>query len=103
MGQHPIGQAGGNEHNAEEPQTRKALNILRSQYSSTAAFLCELYADPLLQRRLMLIAWSLEDLHDEYVESQTAHEEGQQSMMRWQANVLLEATCRPTTICSNDS
>ena len=50
----------------EEPQTRAAFNLLRSSYNSDAALVRDLYKEPLLQQKIRLICYDLQDLHHEY-------------------------------------
>ena len=50
-----------------EPQTRAAFNLLRSSYNSDADFVRELFQDPLLQQKIRLVCYDLQDMHQEYI------------------------------------
>ena len=70
----------------EEPMTRKALELLRSQYKNTAAFVVDLFQDHLLKFKLRLLCYDLQDLHAEYGETLKQQERGQKDMMLFAAN-----------------
>lgn len=69
----------------EEPQTKRALHVLRESYDNTAAFLVDLYHEHLLQQKLQIISLDLKELHHEFLRCQEANKGGQTTMMEWQA------------------
>lgn len=68
---------------ADEPQTRKALEILRRTYSNTAEFITALFKEELLKHKLRLVVFDLQDLHAEYIGCQDAHGQGPEFRLRW--------------------
>ena len=67
----------------DDPQTQKQLQLLREQYSNTAAFAADLLSNRLLQKQARLICHVLRPLHHEYASDLRMHSEGQTRVLYW--------------------
>ena len=86
----------------DEPQTRAAFNLLRSSYDSDAAFVHELFGQPLLQQKIRLVCYDLQDLHQEYATALTQSDQDEtmkacagRASYRWLGTVraMLQQLC----------
>ena len=66
-----------------DPQTMKQLQLLRENYSNTAAFAADLLQDRTLQKQARLICHVLNPLHSEYQSDLKAHSDGQTYVLYW--------------------